>query len=234
MLTENIILFGGAFDPIHYGHLLLAERAKEKLGMCNEVIFIPSGDHPYKKNITTFKHRYDMTRLATSLNLDFKVSDVEDRLSGISYTIHTVEYLQRQLDDERGGLRAFYWLIGPDNLEGLRNWHRIDELVNKCCFIISLWEGDNRFRDKEWYKRDEFKYYPFYKEIAQHMVKVVMPTIEIRSTEIRERISQGKSINYMTPDEVRYHIGRFGLYTDNPQDPLIPCESRGCDTTASK
>ena len=215
MDSHSTLLFGGTFNPIHFGHLLLATYAQEQMPDCDEVVFIPSGDHPHKKDILPFKDRHWMTVLATNERKSFTVSVVEDELDGPSYTINTIRHLAQTRPDNK-----LYWLIGPDNLKDLRNWYKIDELVEECNFVLAIheneriWYHPHRHPKNMWYRSPDFVDHPFYEKMAQNMVIVGIPNIEIRSTTIRERVKQEKPITFMTTASVRTNILINGFYKD--------------------
>lgn len=197
----KIGIIGGTFDPVHNGHLIIAEYARTSLGL-DKVIFIPSGMHPFKDNkkITEPKKRIDMILLAIDSNPYFEVSSLEiDRL-GTTYTIDTMTSLKDEyLGDE------LYFIFGSDIIFELDKWKSIDELSHLCKFILLDRPGKE---DQELHKKiEELK-----SSYNIHIEKIKSPIIDISSTEIKERTSQKLSIKYLVPDAVEEYILNHNLY----------------------
>ena len=212
-------IFGGTFNPIHYGHLRAAEEVRENLEL-DKVLFIPSGKPPLKtKDIADARHRYEMTGIAIKNNPFFRLSDIEGRLKGKSYTVKTIEGL-RALNPET----EFYFILGIDAFLDIPNWWQPERLITATHFIIISRPGF-RFTDlqmspymkisKAILKRLDDK------ETAMHRAKlrsnmnavlVRLARIGISSTEIRKLIEQGKSIKYLLPAEVQSYIIKNKLY----------------------
>lgn len=177
--VERVGLFGGSFDPIHLGHLILAEAAMEELQL-DRIIFIPAGVSPFKTDRppgASADQRLSMVREAIKDEPRFSVDERELRREGPSYTIETV----RSLLGDHPGVR-FIYLIGADNLADLHKWYEIEELKNLVDFAL-LDRGD-AISD------------------AQTELPVVRRRIDLSSTEIRERVSKGLSIRFMVPSSV--------------------------------
>jgi nicotinate-nucleotide adenylyltransferase len=187
--VERVGLFGGSFDPIHLGHLILAESAMEELQL-DRIIFIPAGVSPFKKDRppgASSEQRLSMVREAIKEESRFSVDERELRRAGPSYTIDTV----RSLLGDYPGVR-FIYLIGADNLADLHKWHEIEELKNLVDFAL-LDRGD-AISDAE----TEFP--------------VVRRRIDLSSTEIRERVAKGLSIRFMVPSSVYDTVMTSHLY----------------------
>ena len=178
--VERVGLFGGTFDPVHLGHLILAEAALEELDL-DRIIFIPAGVSPFKQDHppgATPEARLAMLRSATAGELRFFVDDRELRRNGPSYTIETV----RSLLGDHPGVR-FLFLIGADNLPDLPKWHEIGELMNLVDFaVLNRGEGSDA--------------------VAGCGFPVVHRRIDLSSTEIRDRAARGLSIRFMVPEQV--------------------------------
>ena len=250
-MSLKVLLFGGTFNPIHYGHLLLAQHVRETLDF-DEVVFIPSAIPTLKNINVSFAHRYSMVRLAIGENSFFTLSDVENQIDGPSYTIETVRHIKKldtfDMFKEYGQDIDPYWLIGPDNLEDLKNWHKVDELVEECSFVLGIWDGDKDIKpffprsslfSKEipdhcrWFRAlPDFKDHPFYEKLDEKMLVVPIPNIEIRSTAIRKKVSEGLSIKYMVPPVVERYIQNYGLYTATEQSKkqALSCQSGGSNS----
>jgi nicotinate-nucleotide adenylyltransferase len=187
-------VFGGTFDPVHVGHLLLAERAREELGL-DRVLFIPAHIPPHKRtatSIVTGEHRARMLELAVASNPSFFVSRHELNRQGISYTVDTLESLQNTEP------RPLLWLlIGADNAQDFRSWRdpgRIAELAS-----IAVWRRPGTDLPAELLREFRFR-------------TVRAPLIDISSSEIRARVALDRSIRYLVPEPVADYIECHGLY----------------------
>jgi nicotinate-nucleotide adenylyltransferase len=215
----KIGIFGGTFNPVHYGHLRAAEEAREMLSL-DKVLFIPSGNPPLKtKDLAAAIHRYKMTRLACVKNRMFDVLDIECRSTEKSYTVNTVEKL---LDIY--GRADLYLVLGIDAFLDLPNWWKPEKLVSLSNFAI-VSRPASRFTDllsSPYLKvRDNYLKKLDSRVLKSHAVKLktrkelVMLNITplgISSTEIRKCIRQGLSIKYMLPEEVESYIISNKLY----------------------
>lgn len=190
-------ILGGTFDPVHTGHLLLAERALEGLSL-DEVLFVPAGE-PWRKGhhtIAAAEHRLAMLRLAIAANDGFGISDIELRRPGPTYTADTLEQLAgERLDDE------FYFIVGADALADLPNWHDPERIFLHATLAVAPRGGE---------EANAGALSPVGGE--RRIERFSMPWSEISSTEIRARVAAGRSIRYLVPDGVRAYIGAEGLY----------------------
>jgi nicotinate-nucleotide adenylyltransferase len=212
-------IFGGTFNPIHYGHLRSAEEVREKLEF-DKVFFIPSGSPPLKtEEIASSKHRYNMTGLAIINNPFFELSDMECRLSGKSYTVTTVEQLK-----ENNPELEFFFILGVDAFLDIANWRHPERLVALTNFVIISRPGF-RFIDLQ-----VSPYIKINRRILKELDNAKIETYSIKlksnrdvtflkltpigtsSTEIRALINQGKSIKYLLPAEVESYIIANKLY----------------------
>jgi len=192
---RKVGLLGGTFDPVHNGHLLAAETARDALGL-DEVWFIPTLVPPHKPQPgTDGARRRDMLEAALANNPAFRVEDIELRKEGTSYTIETVTELRR-----RYPATQFHWIVGSDMIRDLPNWRRAEELAEAVDFI-GLERPDQPSDDA---------LLPEY--IRSKLVRASMPLLGISSTDIRRRIREGRSVRYMLPDPVIEYIQRDGLY----------------------
>jgi nicotinate-nucleotide adenylyltransferase len=189
-------IMGGTFDPIHIGHLLAAERAREGAGL-DEVWFMPSFVPPHKANPpkATPEQRLDMLKLSIAGHPQFRTEDIELRRQGTSYTIDTVEQLCRRHPNVR-----FCYIVGADMVQYLPHWLRIEEIMARISFIGLQRPG---------YSLD-MSQIPSY---VQEGVQIAsMPQIELSSTDIRERSRTGKSVRYMVHEAVYAYMKEHGLY----------------------
>ena len=188
---KKIGLFGGTFDPVHIGHLLMARAAMEQMDL-DKVIFIPSCVPPHKKTPTLFlvEDRLKMVRRAVAGISRFEVSDFEIKKGGKSYSVDTVKHF-RSLAEPHDKM---FFIVGGDAVKQLNSWKNIDELKSMCSFVSVNRPGYPRGEEK-------LKYHA-----------VTMNGIEMSSTEIRKRILAGKSIQFLVPDSVLRYIDQQNLY----------------------
>lgn len=200
--SGKLALMGGTFDPIHFGHLVMAEAARIQFGF-DQVLFVPSGKPPHKtgKYITSAIHRYMMTVLATMSNPYVHVSSFEIEREGPSYSIDTIKYFR----GEYGPEVELYFITGADAMQEILTWKAVPELLQLCQFIAATRPG---------YCMSELEQVkaaigPMGKE---RIHCVATPEIDISSTGIRERLKCGKSIKYLLPETVENYIYKQGLY----------------------
>ncbi|SFS87074.1 nicotinate-nucleotide adenylyltransferase [Paenibacillus sp. BC26] len=187
---------GGTFDPIHYGHLLAAESAREACGL-DEVWFIPAGHPPLKENgpLADGQTRLEMVYRAIDFQPHFRGMDVELEREGTSYTIDTVKSLMELYPD-----REFSIIIGSDRVNDLPQWHQINVLAALVRFIGVRRAG-------EVLKVDALPAF-----LQERLSIIEMPQIGISSTDIRNRRAQGRSIRFLVPEKVYSFIRRNELY----------------------
>ncbi|MBH5317021.1 nicotinate-nucleotide adenylyltransferase [Paenibacillus sp. GSMTC-2017] len=196
---KKIGIMGGTFDPIHIGHLLAAEVAREHCSL-NEVWFIPTAGSPLKDNEQRANavKRYEMVVEAISSNNKFRALDIELKRGGISYSYDTVTELQAIFPD-----CSFSYIIGSDRINDLPKWNRIEKLAEVVNFI-------GLERPSEAICMESL---PAYLKDRLHLVE--MPPIGISSTALRRKLSLGQSVRYSLPDSVLAYIRRHGLYGSN-------------------
>jgi nicotinate-nucleotide adenylyltransferase len=192
----KIGIFGGTFNPPHYGHLIVAEFIREEVGL-DKIIFIPCSIPPHKQNdeylsqIASPEHRFEMVKLAITGNKFFEVSDIEINRGGVSYTIDTVNYFVSNFPEEK-----FYLLIGADQFAEFHTWRKPDEIVQKVNLIV--------------FNRPGFVIPKT--EFSKFATFITIPNIEISASTIRKRIRHGKSIKYLVPPAVEEYILANKLY----------------------
>ena len=200
----NLGVFGGSFNPIHLGHLILAEQMREHFAL-EKVLFIPAKEPPHKRNhaLAPAADRREMVRLAVAGNEAFEVSDIELRREGASYTIDTIQELQRRF----GAGAELHFIIGSDTVRELPTWHRVGELLRLCEFVIGARPGhEARVREHlSGILSDE-------ELSALEARTVTIRLIQISATDIRERVRSGRSIRYLVPSAVEEYIAKRGLY----------------------
>ena len=193
-------IFGGSFNPIHYGHLMICEYIKEEMGL-DMVIFIPTGNPPHKELELSAEDRYEMVRLAISPNPDFEISDIETTRVKKSYTVDTVRELKKIYKEEK-----LYFLIGLDSLFQLKTWMKIGDLSQEIEFVVALRPG---YLDREEINKE----IDFLRENFGTKINLIKtPLYEISSTDLRDRIREGKSLRYLIPKKVLDYIEESGFY----------------------
>ena len=195
----NIGVLGGTFDPIHMGHLVVAEEARIKLGL-SEVLFVPAGQPWLKQDhsITPAAHRVEMVRRAISDNPYFKLSTLEVDRPGPSYTVDTLTLLQDQLGSEA----SFFFILGRDTLAELPLWKEPRKVVQLCRLVVPPRLGSRDLRHLE----------QAIPGLLERVIQLDMPVIGISSSEIRQRIARGLPIRYLVPPEVEKYIAEHRLY----------------------
>jgi nicotinate-nucleotide adenylyltransferase len=203
--VKKIGIMGGTFNPIHHGHLVTAQEALDQFKL-DRVIFIPTGDPPHKKDdgLAGTEDRYLMTVIATSYNSDFFVSRIEIDRKGKSYTIDTV----RGLREIYGKDSALYFVTGADAILEILTWKKAPEIVTLCRFIAATRPGHDLSR-LEGLKK---KLFSSKEEAGEKIFIMEIPALAISSTDIRKRLKQGRSIDYLVPEGVSNYILKHGLY----------------------
>jgi nicotinate-nucleotide adenylyltransferase len=195
----NIGVLGGTFDPIHIGHLVIAEEARIQLGL-GEVLFVPAGQPWLKldRNITPAVHRVEMVRRAIADNPHFKLCTLEVERAGSSYTVDTLTMLRKQL----GSKASFFFILGRDTLAELPLWKEPQKVVQLCRLVVPPRLGSRDLKHLE-------KAIP---GLLDKVIQLDMPVIGISSSEIRQRLAQGLSIRYLVPPEVEEYITEHKIY----------------------
>jgi len=196
---RKVGVLGGTFDPVHIGHLLLAESAREELGL-ERVVFMPAG-RPWRKasrEVSPAEHRLAMLRLAVAGNDAFEVSTIEVEREGPTYTVETLEELRRK---DPGA--ALFFIVGEDALADLPNWREPQRILELATVAVAgrTAEGPN-LRQAE----------AMMPGLVARAVWLRMPIIEISATGIRERVRLGLSIRYRVPAAVEAYIREHRLY----------------------
>ena len=195
----NIGVLGGTFDPIHIGHLVVAEEARIKLEF-REVLFVPAGQPWLKldRNITLAVHRVEMVRRAIADNPHFKLCTLEVERPGPSYTVDTLTMLRKQLGSEA----SLFFIIGRDTLAELPLWKEPKKLVQLCRLVVAPRLGSKDLQHLE----------TAIPRLLDKVIQLDMPVIGISSSGIRQRIAQGLSIRYLVPAEVEKYITEQKVY----------------------
>ncbi len=198
-------ILGGTFDPVHLGHLIVAEQARVRLDL-DRVIFIPAGQ-PWlraEQPAAGGPDRLRMVELAVKSNPAFEASSQEIDRPGPTYTVDTLEVLTVELSRESGADTALHLIIGMDALEQFHRWKDPERVVELCHLVIVNRPGHQGVDVNDVVGR--------YPEAGTKLTLLNVPRIEISSTEIRKRVSEGISIRYLAPDSVEEYIREQGLY----------------------
>ena len=195
----DIGVLGGTFDPIHIGHLVIAEEARTKLGL-SEVLFVPAGQPWLKqdRDITSPVHRVEMVRRAIADNPHFRLYTLEVERPGSSYTVDTLILLRKQL----GSKASLFFILGRDTLAELPLWKEPQKVVQLCKLVVPPRIGSKDLRHLE-------KAIP---GLLDKVIQLDMPVIGISSSEIRQRLAQGLPIRYLVPAEVEKYITEQRIY----------------------
>ncbi len=198
---KKIGILGGTFNPIHNGHLILAQNALEQC-LLDEILFIPSGCSYMKKDVLDAKTRYQMTELAIADNPVFRISPIEVERPGYSYTCETLQELSAQNPDVN-----YKYIIGADTLFSMEKWYQPELIFKTCEILCTVREGYPMEQMVQ--KRDELaeKYHArihFLEEKA----------FDISSSEIRERISAKRPVSYFLPEAILDYIRQHHLYEE--------------------
>ncbi len=194
-------VLGGSFNPIHMGHLILAEFIRYEFNL-EKIVFVPAKIPPHKidEKLVSAKHRYNMVKHAIEDNPHFEVSQIELNREGTSYTVDTLSQISESYPD-----KDFYFICGADSLMKFETWRNIAEIFRLSDIIIA---GRSEVHAEE--IEEQIKY--FQGKYNSHIFCSKSPFIDISSTQIRDRIKKRLSIKYMVPDEVCKYIKLHGLY----------------------
>ena len=198
----DIGVFGGTFDPIHSGHLAVAEEARARLALA-EILFVPTGQ-PWLKPaspIAAVEHRQEMVRLALAGKPHFKLSTVETERAGPSYAVDTIAELQRRL----GAWDELFFILGWGSLVELPQWKEPSRLVEMCRLVAVPRPG--------YPVPDLQALEAVVPGLSERVIIMDKPEIDISATVIRERVAQGLSIEHLVPEAVEKYIREHGLYS---------------------
>lgn len=216
MAQSPIGLFGGTFDPIHYGHLRTAFELWQSLGL-EEVRFMPTGSPPHRdQTYAAAEHRVAMVRAAVAGQPAFVVDDREVRRSGVSYSVDTLTELRAEHPD-----RSLCLLLGMDAFLGLPNWHRWRELFDLAHIVVAHrpgWKAPTQGPLGEvMVDRGTGGIRDLHEKPAGRIYVRAVTQLEISSTELRQLIVAGQDPRYLVPEEVRRLIRETGCYA--PRQP---------------
>ena len=189
-------LFGGTFDPPHFGHLIVAQTIFEAEHF-DKIVFVPAHIPPHKKErkISSVALRLEMLKIATMDNPNFEISDIEIKRGGISYSLETINTYKQKTGLDRKDL---YYLIGSDSLKQFQTWQNPKAILKECQIIVAIRPGFRPSDIPNW--------------ILAKVQFANIPRIEISSTQIRARWVQDKTIRYMVTQPVWTYINKHNLY----------------------
>jgi nicotinate-nucleotide adenylyltransferase len=195
----RIGIFGGAFNPVHNGHLHLADCYLEALKL-DKILFVPTSVPPHKTadGLISGEHRINMLRLATKGNKRYEISDIEFWRGGKSYTYDTIKALQSVFPSDK-----FYLIVGSDQYLYFENWYKADEILRMVTLVTAARE------------QSEYDKMLAFKDENPNLKKSVISrfdVLEVSSTQIRERIKNGEDISDLVPDGVEAYIRENNLY----------------------
>jgi nicotinate-nucleotide adenylyltransferase len=197
-------LFGGTFDPIHLGHLILAEQCREACGL-DRVWFVVAGEPPHKRgDRTAVAHRLEMARIAVAGHPAFAVSEIETKRPGPHYSVETLEVVRREQPDD-----DLFFLIGADSLSELPTWRKPGRIAELATIVVVNRPGIEEVATAN---------FPIFGPGSRAIVPVTIPPIGIASTDLRRRVMDGKSIRFMVTRGVQAYIEAQGLYREGATD----------------
>lgn len=200
---ERIGIMGGTFDPIHFGHLVLAETVRETMKL-DRILFIPTGDPPHKKdqNVTSAKERVEMVELAIEDNPDFYCSNMEVNREGFSYTVDTLERLRENCGENC----KLFFITGADAIIEILSWKNVERITDLCTFVAAARPGTGRKKLSNFLED-----LPGYLQNKIHVIQV--PALQISSTDIRKKVEDDFTIRYLLPARVERYIKDHKLYS---------------------
>lgn len=215
-MNSRIGVLGGTFDPVHYGHLVIAEDARVYLKL-EQVLFVPAYQPPHKPidSYWPFEHRVRMLELAIADNPQFGISLIEERRSGPSYTVDTIQQLQSEL----GPATQIFFIIGMDSLGSILSWRKPDELLHLCRIVVAERAG---------YRVDLTALEAALPGLRPRLELIDTPELSISSTDLQRRIRLGLSVRYQLPPQVEAYIHEHRLYAhERAGSASLPCGGAG-------
>lgn len=206
IMPQKTALLGGTFDPIHIGHLSLAEWVQHALGL-DKILFIPAGQPPHKAGVTPAHHRLEMVRRAVADNPRFAVSELELQREGPSYTLLTLQAMCQQQPTDQ-----LWWILGADALVDLHTWHQYERFPDYVRFAVTPRPGLALHNAQDLHDYLQ-KYLPRFVNVCDW---VEMPPLAIASRDLRRALALGCG-RYLLPAEVWRYIEAQALYLRAPE-----------------
>lgn len=212
-------ILGGTFNPIHYGHLRVAEEVREKLGF-DRILFVPSCNPPLKiEDLENAGHRYEMTRLSVETNPFFEISDIECRRSGKSYTVETLSTLREMHPDVE-----FYFIVGIDSFLDIPTWHKPERLMELTDFVVVSRPGFHfsslsprippGFKILSALDACKLEMHKASLKNGRKLYLLNVTPMDISATTLRSLVRGGMSIKYLLPENVESYIISNKLYVE--------------------
>lgn len=206
-MKRKVGILGGTFDPIHNGHLLIAEQAYHRFGL-DSVLIMPSGRPPHKDqgDISDNQHREAMIRLAIADNPHFQYSDFELRRTGTIYTAETLELLKQEHPEV-----SYYFIMGSDSLFSIESWREPAKIFQLCVVIVA--GRPEEAKDTEEQCRRIQTQIAYLTEKYHAVIRFMQsPFLDISSTDIRSLVESKQSVRYLLPEAVEQYIHDVQLY----------------------
>lgn len=200
---KSLGILGGTFNPIHYGHIVAAECVRDACQL-DQVLFVPAARPPHKDldEVLDSQHRYQMVKMAVQEAPNFAVSSIELDRKGLSYTVETIAaYLAKY-----PGVEIFF-ILGVDALQLINTWKDVNRLIKICNFIVVTRPGYQLNKEDECFREIPAAFW-------EKVIVVPVPGLYISSSEIRQRVAEGKTIKYLVPAVVEKYIADNNLYQD--------------------
>ncbi|MBI2058968.1 MAG: nicotinate (nicotinamide) nucleotide adenylyltransferase [Nitrospirae bacterium] len=215
MKPLRIAVFGGTFDPVHFGHLRSIQEVQDRMRF-DKVFIIPNRRPPHKsdRHPAPFNHRLSMLRLALGRNAVIQVSDIEGRRGGPSFTVETL----RQLQASRVGARLFL-ILGVDSFAEIGTWKRFREVLDDCDIVVMERPGRKERKGASWIPLEVRRLYGYdaakgvYRNKANKTLALVRVTpFDVSASAVRQAVKEGRSIRFLTPPAVERYIQEHRLY----------------------
>ena len=196
-------IMGGTFNPVHIAHLILAENAYREFDL-DSVMILPNGDPPHKaiEKLSDNHARVEMLRLAVENTPYFCLSEMEMQRKGLSYTSDTLAELNRRHPDT-----DYYFIMGADSLFQIETWHEPDRIMASCIILAAV-------RDHHSMEEMEAQAGHLRRKFGADIRLMHVPALDLSSSDIRKRVSEGHSIRYMVPEKVESYIKEHHLYLE--------------------
>jgi len=188
---DRIGILGGAFNPPHIGHLIIAEWVRNEFSL-KQIIFIPTFLPPHKESPTPFEVRFQMVKIAVGNNRNYKVSDLEKKIAGPSYTIKTIRYFKKRFKKT-----DLFLIIGSDQFLEIGTWLKPEAIVQECRLVVVRRPGYDLSPKMNFFK---------------NILISSAPQMDVSSSEIRKRIRQGLTIRHLVPKPLYTFIKSRNLY----------------------
>lgn len=203
--NKKVGIMGGTFNPIHIGHLILAESAREYYEL-DEILFVPSGIPYMKENVLDSKTRIHMTGIAIEENPHFALSTIEVDRGGNSYSYETLEYLQ-----EHNPNTQYHFIVGADSLFDIEKWMCPEKIFAACTIIAAIREGHSMIELTQQMEYLREKYNADIRLLPSR-------SVDISSTDIRDRVRNGDSIRYLVSEQVEKFIHKNHIYLEENEN----------------